>query len=463
MPTDKLAIASQLREAAEEMLRDARALQDAASILDGLPGGAPLPAPEATPPPQPAQLTPDQEAELKRLRDQKDGYVKRISGLESRVKRQEDHIAAVEARLREVNGSDAERIAKLQLKCEELRKKLADAESAKMGAEEDLKAVRGQIQDLEELLENATMPEGAGDVNINDLMPAGEPLAKVKLRDGGPKSGPPQYVFSVPKTHERLKAWSERMVGQEFGFYLRGNSLVLRPTAEPFAPPSPPEGEEENRKARESAQTFPVPPPLPKVEAEKPSRKPPAGAKTTLVTEEIVRDAIMTLPLDTKVPRKVIAEKVAEMLGQQPTDGFKLLCRPHINTWIERGLLKDVGAKQGPTAGVMRVKQDGADPAAKVERMRPAPTETVKPPKRGKSVPGTGKQFKGSGNAEIRELIQWATGKGATASPTSSGHIAISIPGGPRILISNTPRNPRTVLNDRSRLRKAFKEAGIAV
>jgi hypothetical protein len=61
-----------------------------------------------------------------------------------------------------------------------------------------------------------------------------------------------------------------------------------------------------------------------------------------------------------------------------------------------------------------------------------------------------------AGNKDVQDLINAAERAGAKVTHEASGHFAVTIPGsGKRILISSTPSNPRTVLNDRSRLRRA--------
>jgi hypothetical protein len=73
----------------------------------------------------------------------------------------------------------------------------------------------------------------------------------------------------------------------------------------------------------------------------------------------------------------------------------------------------------------------------------------------GSGVAGTGKGTK-SANKDVQDLINAAKRAGARVVHEASGHFAVTIPhSGKRVLISSTPSNPRTVLNDRSRLRRA--------
>lgn len=73
-------------------------------------------------------------------------------------------------------------------------------------------------------------------------------------------------------------------------------------------------------------------------------------------------------------------------------------------------------------------------------------------------IAGTGKKISVS-NKELQALINAALKAGATVSHAANGHFAVEYEGMRRVLISSTPRNARSVMNDRARLRKA----GIAV
>jgi hypothetical protein len=71
------------------------------------------------------------------------------------------------------------------------------------------------------------------------------------------------------------------------------------------------------------------------------------------------------------------------------------------------------------------------------------------------AVPGTGAGARSS-NKDVQDLINAAKKAGANVTHEASGHFAVSVPGsGKRILISATPSSPRSILNDRARLRRA--------
>jgi hypothetical protein len=70
-------------------------------------------------------------------------------------------------------------------------------------------------------------------------------------------------------------------------------------------------------------------------------------------------------------------------------------------------------------------------------------------------VPGTGTTAKSS-NKDVNDLINAAKKAGASVTHEASGHFAVTVPGsGKRILISATPSSPRSIFNDRARLRRA--------
>lgn len=84
------------------------------------------------------------------------------------------------------------------------------------------------------------------------------------------------------------------------------------------------------------------------------------------------------------------------------------------------------------------------------------PTETqVTVPEKKKSTPvrGTGKKPKVT-DPNVRALIAELAAGGARAKLVSNGHWEITQEGLPKTLISNTPSNSRSVLNDRTNLRK---------
>lgn len=72
-------------------------------------------------------------------------------------------------------------------------------------------------------------------------------------------------------------------------------------------------------------------------------------------------------------------------------------------------------------------------------------------------VAGTGKGVKAN-NPEVQGLIAAAQREGAVVTHAPNGHFEVKLPeslGGKRVLISATPSNARTVMNDRARLRRA--------
>lgn len=459
-------VAGELRQHAALLQAQADKLTEAASILDGLPGGAPL---EATPAVQiegglksswatelESKLSASQAANSK-LRDEKAAWQRREVGLEARLKRQTDHISALEQQLQEIDGSDRTRIATLQQECAKLREKVTAAKNEQFSVQEDLNAAKGHIQELEALLEGATMPEGAGTVPIGDLMPKGEPITTVTLRNGGGGQNRVQAVMTFPRGVEAIREYTDERMGQKYALYLRDGAIVLRPLEQ--VEPYPPDTPEEAAKARENGQTQSLPAPTaePPLPAEEPASPPQRFGRKPAVklTLEQFRDWARGAG---EFTRKQAAR---ELNVSDPT------VKNQLTAGLEAGFIVETSPAilaGGTGGGRIAAKYSYAKPvdagaAAKVDQQRPKqPVDDYVKPKRGKTVAGTGKQFKGSGNPDVRALINSAKAAGATVSPTSGGHIAVTFASdgqNKRVLISNTPRDPRTVLNDKGRLRKA--------
>lgn len=119
---------------------------------------------------------------------------------------------------------------------------------------------------------------------------------------------------------------------------------------------------------------------------------------------------------------------------------------------VKRGSIQD----DSPSADMRLFKYAGQPKqpgkAAEMDRSR-RPTETQAPVQRG----GQAKTAQvRANNKDVQDLINAAQRAGASVKHEASGHFAVTIPGsGKRILISSTPSNPRSVLNDRARLRRA--------
>lgn len=455
--SDLTQLAADLRQQAVKLQQDAEKLQSAASILDGLPGGAPVA--QDSPGLLPAQgfalreASSDELAELKRLRDYKSEAARRVTGLEQRINHQQRHIDVLEARLRETDESDSTRIKTLQNECGKLREQVAALKSEKFSVEEDLKSARGHVQELEALLEGATMPEAARSTPIGELMPTGEPLATVMLRNGGGSTGRVQALFTLPRTPDVLREYGDANLGKEFAIWLRGGALVARPLEQVAEVAEPPPVEEPEPQEEEP----PAPPePEPAAPAEEVARPLPHGRKQPVkLTFEQFRDWAR--------PRGEFTRPMGEAHFNVSSPTFKKM----LDEGMEKGIIRKVKdstySQSGRAPAVyVYVKPTDEGNAARMDREnKPSaePVESYNPPKRGAPVAGSGKQFKGSGNAEVRALIEACRQAGATISPTDGGHIAVTFsdPQGQkkRVVISNTPSDVRTVPNDRSRLRRA--------
>lgn len=74
----------------------------------------------------------------------------------------------------------------------------------------------------------------------------------------------------------------------------------------------------------------------------------------------------------------------------------------------------------------------------------------------GAPVAGTGGKVRAA-NPDVQKLIDAARQQGCKISHAPNGHFEVRAPNGARLLISSTPSNPRTILNDRARLRREGK------
>jgi hypothetical protein len=453
--SDLTQLAADLRQQAVKLQQDAEKLQSAASILDGLPGGAPvaqdspglLPA-QGFAPQQPSA---DELAELKRLRDYKSEAARRVTGLEQRINTQQRHIDALEARLRETDESDSTRIKTLQNECGKLREQVAALKSEKFSVEEDLKSARGHVQELEALLEGATLPEAARGTPIGDLMPTGEPLATAKMRNGvAGSTGRVQALFTLPRNPAVLADYGDKHVGKEFAIWLRDGAIVARPLEQAAEVAEPPPVEEPE--PQEEEPPAPPEPPEPAAPAEEVIRPLPHGKKLTF---EQFRDWAR--------PRGEFTRPMGEAHFNVSAPTFKKMLDEGMAKGIIRKVKDSTYSQSGRAPAVyVYVKPTEEGNAARMDRENKPPAEPVEsynPPKRGAPVAGSGKQFKGSGNPEVRALIEACRQAGATISPTDGGHIAVTFsdPQGQskRVVISSTPSDVRTVPNDRSRLRRA--------
>lgn len=123
---------------------------------------------------------------------------------------------------------------------------------------------------------------------------------------------------------------------------------------------------------------------------------------------------------------------------------------------VQRGVVED----KSPSPDMRLFAYAGKPKDAPKDAPKAAPKGNREDEKRasrggGSGVAGTGKGLKAA-NKDVQDLINAARRAGARVAHEASGHFAVTIPGtGKRVLISSTPSNPRTVLNDRSRLRRA--------
>lgn len=166
-------------------------------------------------------------------------------------------------------------------------------------------------------------------------------------------------------------------------------------------------------------------------------RKPPSDPQA------VIRDYLISVGEGEMVSPAQVAN-ANEITVELALEGLESLVR--------RGVVNDMS----PSAD-MRLFAYAGKPK---EVAKPAPKDNRDDGKRasrggGSGVAGTGKGMR-SANKDVQDLINAAKRAGANVIHEASGHFAVTIPGsGKRVLISSTPSNPRTVLNDRSRLRRA--------
>jgi hypothetical protein len=162
------------------------------------------------------------------------------------------------------------------------------------------------------------------------------------------------------------------------------------------------------------------------------------------LTEESVRDHILANPDRVHTAASITAlvggdVSLAENPIEQSVQILAMLAR--------KGVIK-----ARPTGGYMYQKPTDPGPAARIDQDRKPAADDL--PRGGTGpVAGTGKPSKAT-NKEIAEIIDALRKQGIKCDLAPSGHWAVFAPKG-RVMISNTPSNPRTVLNDKARLRRA--------
>lgn len=181
------------------------------------------------------------------------------------------------------------------------------------------------------------------------------------------------------------------------------------------------------------------------------SGKAPGNAQNKISDEEI-RDAFVTL---SKMWENFSITELAMYLGRSPS-----AFQEHIDAWIKKGTIKVAVPRKGPQPAryTLDTEFEGYEAPKRAPRGEPAtPVLPKEKQTRGKAVAGTGKhhpdQFRGT-HPEVQALISAARRAGAEVRMTQGGHIEVKCPL-KRVLISGTPSSSTSVLNDRTRLRRA--------
>lgn len=188
--------------------------------------------------------------------------------------------------------------------------------------------------------------------------------------------------------------------------------------------------------------------------------RPPAGGRASVEyapVQEPKPDASDAQPVEDGGPEAAAVRDFA--VGQ--AEGFTVRqlvdateipeerARVELTALLRRGVVEYVGMDDLELYAY--VKPQGPGAAAELDRRRPAEGSVTHG-----SVPvaGTGKPMKVS-HSEVAKLVRDAESAGCVVTHASNGHFAVKTPDGKRLVISATPSNPRSVLNDRARLRKA--------
>jgi ribosomal protein S25 len=197
--------------------------------------------------------------------------------------------------------------------------------------------------------------------------------------------------------------------------------------------------EQDTAEKEEPTVEVPVPP--------KPARKtaPSAPADASLLAK--VRDWVCAQPEGDAFTEY----RVAQNAKVSPSEALESL-----EALAERGVVTDISPSPD-----MRLfaYEPPKDPGAAFRMQQQQRRGESPERKAAREVAGTGKKMKVT-NKDVEKLVSDAKRAGAKIAHAASGHFEVSIPGSKKkVSISATPSNPRSVMNDRVRLRRA----GLAV
>jgi hypothetical protein len=173
-------------------------------------------------------------------------------------------------------------------------------------------------------------------------------------------------------------------------------------------------------------------------------------------TESQVRDLIVSLGTGSYSPHSIITKA-----KQQDVKGSKLwdvvTVRGRMKELCRQGILVDESiGDEMVLYGYRKPSDPGA--AAKLDMQRREQERAAPSGPGADAVPGTGKGLVIT-NQDVRALAAAAMAKGAKVARATNSHYEVSYDG-KKVLISSTPRNKRSVENDRTRIRRRL---GIAV
>lgn len=162
------------------------------------------------------------------------------------------------------------------------------------------------------------------------------------------------------------------------------------------------------------------------------------GTENLTPSDAAVRDALINF--------EGTIEELAVKMGIEPEERNIEDLRTLVSKWILKGAVEI----RGSVLHYVPPTDPGSAARADMARTPQERTAEANGP-----VAGTGRGFRAA-NKDVQALIDAARKAGASKIEPSGGHIRITAPDGTSVNISSTPGNPRTLLNDRTRLRRLF-------
>jgi len=389
----------------------------------------------------------------------------------------------------------------LSTRLTEMEEEVQEARDLAVKRDKELESALAEVTRLEHRIREASSappPEG------------GRLLGSAKLRDNGPE-GNQRPIFGLPRSNLDVYQEAVKLLGQKFAVYLLEDGSLLyksEPAEEVTRPESPQPGAETRqpvgtKAAKEERQeqllrhlqehhasgTFNGPDIAEDLGLDAKAKARLGQDLRDMEEQKLIRRTGM------EFPRGVTRHRETGKMGGRPAIQYRLgqEARPEVKESevqkkvrdavvnnpalvSPRELATELELKPGDvlaalenlaSRGVVEDKSPSADMRLfqYVRPKGPGKAAELDARRGGNHEADTASRFSGggvatgrtrAGNKDVQDLINAAERAGAKVTHEASGHFAVTIPGsGKRILISSTPSNPRTVLNDRSRLRRA--------